>query len=91
MTKLVLDDGREALFLYAQDYDTLGTQQKGKYMVVMHFPLKVRANNYKPETKAHYWGKQEVRRIKSLGVGPAYDTPDLDAIIKQYKPFKAFH
>eukprot|EP00965_Chrysotila_dentata_P181975 6008822-Pleurochrysis_carterae.AAC.1 len=54
--KLVLEDGREALFLYTQDYDTLeGQQNKGKYMVVMHLPLKLRANNYKPETEAHYW------------------------------------
>eukprot|EP00965_Chrysotila_dentata_P170842 5639131-Pleurochrysis_carterae.AAC.1 len=57
-------------------------------MVVMPLPLKVRANNYKPETDAHYWGKNEIRSIKSISASPAFNTPDLDAFIQNYKPFK---
>eukprot|EP00965_Chrysotila_dentata_P124405 4112196-Pleurochrysis_carterae.AAC.1 len=42
---MVLNDGREALYLYTEDYDTLGNeQQSGKVLVVMPLPLKVRSN-----------------------------------------------
>eukprot|EP00965_Chrysotila_dentata_P096166 3177195-Pleurochrysis_carterae.AAC.1 len=57
-------------------------------MVVMPLPLKVRANNFEPETDAHYWGKSEIRSIKSILASPAFNTPDLDAFIKNCKPFK---
>eukprot|EP00965_Chrysotila_dentata_P119326 3944720-Pleurochrysis_carterae.AAC.1 len=58
---------------------------------MIHLPLKLRSNNYKPETTAHYWGKQEPKRIKRISLAPMYDTPDLDAFINNYKPFKAFN
>eukprot|EP00965_Chrysotila_dentata_P103717 3423432-Pleurochrysis_carterae.AAC.1 len=57
-------------------------------MVVMPLSLKVRANNYKPETDAHYRGKKEIKNIKKISQGPALNIPDLDAFIKSYKPLK---
>eukprot|EP00965_Chrysotila_dentata_P077963 2571203-Pleurochrysis_carterae.AAC.1 len=38
---LILNDGREALYLHSEDYDMLGNgQQSGKVLVVMPLPLK---------------------------------------------------
>lgn len=90
MKLLELHDGREVLYLYSQDYDSMGSHQKGKYLVVMHLPLKLRANTYKTEVDAHYWGKQEIENIKYISGAAAYAVPDLEPFLKSYAPFKEF-
>eukprot|EP00965_Chrysotila_dentata_P012623 416503-Pleurochrysis_carterae.AAC.1 len=62
MQLLVLDErARGYLPVRARLRHAGRAPKKGTYMVVMHLPLKVRANNYKPETEAHYCGAQELR------------------------------
>lgn len=85
---LQLEDGREVIYLYAQDYDTVGARQKGKFLVVMPLPLKVRSNCFKTESDVFYWGKQELSLIKKTSAEPALSTPDLEGFMRNYKPFK---
>eukprot|EP00965_Chrysotila_dentata_P170098 5614479-Pleurochrysis_carterae.AAC.1 len=91
MKLLKLHDGREVLYLYShQDYDSMGSHQKGKYLVVMHLPLKLRASTYKTEVDAHYRGKQEMENIKYISQVAAYAVADLEPFLKSYAPFKEF-
>ena len=88
LSKVFFKDGREGLVVFSHDTDLCidGISKTGKYLCVVHLPLKTR--NYKTETDMHLLRDTDLLTIKSVSRQPALDTQDLEGFVKAFTPYQ---